>query len=603
MSKILFSLFPIFYFIASLTLSANNNVSDSLIQIVNNAGSKERLELLDKYTRSFPTEVKLIDELERESIIQSDYLYLASAYKSKVYYYTRIGNQDSTRLYLNKVDEALKLFDNNRRNKISKDEKTRYDSIIKLLYTTRTALYLHEGKYDLALFEIDKVLNNPKVDKTDDFENQLYTLSGMAYLYTQKYEKAIASLREAYKLVEKTSNESNLGKYSYHMALKEIGSAYGGLNRYEDAVLITDTLLYKIREEHLEYQKIHGLNPEEEFIYNYFKSEATVNAALWSIKTNRLQKARIELDSVQLFVKENLGNNTQHTDFEVYYIVEGEYYLKTKQYDIAERYIRTLIDRLSIQEQFLLYNMANDLLARILDVQGKNKEAYLLIANLKQINDSINTTNFSNQFAEMNILYEVDKSKAQAEQKKAELRSTQVILLVTLLAFILSLIILFLIYRNRKKLVEKNKSLYSQYKLIEESNKKIKELQNIQETLIEKDVIDSDPYHIIMRNLEKYLEESKVYIDSEIDREGVALKIGTNRQYLIEAIKQNTGKTFNEYIYSYRLKYAYDLILNCKEKTISEILEESGFSTRATFYKAFKDTYGLTPSELRNIFK
>lgn len=583
-------------------LMANNIKLDSLEQAIIESNGKTKLELLEEYIKRDPTNDKMIKKLEIEATTQHSYLNLASAYKSKVYYYTRVGNLDSTRLYLNLTEQALNAFDDKEGYARNEDDKKKYDNIFKMLYTTRTALYLHEGKYDLALLEINNVLNNSKVDKTADFENQLYTLSGMAYLHTKKYEEALNSFEEAYRLVEQTSDKSNIGKYSYYMALEGKGSAYAGLDRYEDAILVVDTLINKIEKESEVYKATNGENPEADFIYAYFKHKATIFAALWDIKTNELQKARAQLDEVKTFIEETLNTNPPHTDFDIYYVVEAEYYLKTKQYSISEQYVISLIDRLSIQGQFLLYHKASELLAKILEAQGKSKEAYNLVVDLSKLNDSINTANFSSQLAEMNILYEVDKSKMLAEQRKSELKSTRIILSVIAFAFLLSLFIIYLIYKNRLKLIEENRQLYNQYKSIEDRNRKIKELQAIQEALTAKEEQTTDVYQELIEKLDKYLNGSKIYLDSDVNREKVALEIGTNRQYLIEAIKEKTGKTFNEYIYSYRLKYAYDLIVNHKEKTISDVLNESGFPTRATFYKAFKDTYGLTPSELRSLF-
>lgn len=604
MSKVYSFLCIAFLSATSLNLKANNSTTDSLMLNVNKADKIEKLELLEEYIKREPTNVNLIDELQKEAIKQSSYLNLASAYKAKVYYYTRIGNIDSIRVYLNLTDKALNLFDDIQGNKISKEEKKKYDNIFKMLYTTKTALYLHEGKYDLALMEINFVLQNTKVDKTDDFENQLYTLSGMAYLHTKKYNEALTNFRKAYELVNQTSNESNLGKYSYYMALEGVGSAYAGLNKYKEAVLVADSLINKIEEEHEEYIAKNTSNVESNFIYGYFKHKALTYAAQWNIKENELHKARVQLDDVETFIKEQLNTTPPHTDFDIYYIVEAEYYIKEHKYNVSEKYLTSLINRLSIQEQFPIYYTANELLATVLEAQGKHKDAYKLAIDLNRVNDSINTINFSSQLAEMNILYEVDKSKLLAEQRKSDLKNTQIVLSVIAFALFLSLLVLYLIYRNRKTLIEKNKQLYSQYKSIEDRNKKIKELQqHAQEKLIKDDKVEQDNYQILIDKLDRFLEDSKAYLDQDVNREKIALEIGTNRQYLIEAIKEKRGKTFNEYIYSYRLKYAYNLIINNREKTISEVLNESGFSTRATFYKTFKEAYGLTPRELRDILK
>lgn len=83
----------------------------------------------------------------------------------------------------------------------------------------------------------------------------------------------------------------------------------------------------------------------------------------------------------------------------------------------------------------------------------------------------------------------------------------------------------------------------------------------------------------------------------------LALAIGTNRQYLIEAIKAQTGQTFNEYIYSHRVKFAYTLIEANRSKNLSEVGTESGFLTRSTFNRAFKEVYGMNPGEFKELLK
>ena len=584
---------------------AKANSLDSLMQIVTQTSSNNKLELLEQYTRDYPTNPQLIEELEKEAIEQSNYLYLASAYKSKVYYYTRIGNQDSIGPYLNQTEKALKLYDDKKGEKISKSEKKMYHNIFKMLYTTKTAFYIHEGKYNLALFEINRVLESPKVDKTADFENQLYTLSGIVYLHTKKYNEAITSFKEAYKLVDETSNKKNIGKYSYYMALEGMINAYGGLKRYTDAILVSDTLINRIEKERKECEVIYNKDPETQFIYTYFKHKSLVYTALWNIKADRVAQARTQLDEVKKFIEKTLNTATYHTDFDVYYAVEAEYFLKIQKYNIAEKYITDLINRLSIKDQLPLYIIAKELHASILNAQGKSKEAYHMAVELTRMNDSINITNFSSQLAEMNIVYETDKSKLLANQRAVELKNTYIILSVICLAFLASILTAYRIYQNRKKILEKNKQLYEQYKLIEIRNKKIKELQAIKNSLTEKEEesTEEDPYQILIEKVETYLDESKAFLNPEIKREDIALYVGTNRQYLIEAIKEKTGKTFNEYINSYRIKYAYDLIIDGKGRTISDVLNKSGFLTRATFYKTFKGTYGLTPIELRELLK
>lgn len=99
--------------------------------------------------------------------------------------------------------------------------------------------------------------------------------------------------------------------------------------------------------------------------------------------------------------------------------------------------------------------------------------------------------------------------------------------------------------------------------------------------------------------LDALMRESKNYLNSEITRDELAIEIGTNRQYLVAAIKEKRNQVFNEYVYIWRLKYAYRLIIRNRDVPISEIFLESGFSSQSVFNREFKKSYGMTPSELR----
>lgn len=105
--------------------------------------------------------------------------------------------------------------------------------------------------------------------------------------------------------------------------------------------------------------------------------------------------------------------------------------------------------------------------------------------------------------------------------------------------------------------------------------------------------IDSDFYN-------RFLDIFKQHIsDSDLNVEYLASELGLGRSQFYRKIKALTNFSPVELIRILRMKEARRL-LTSTDKTISEIAYEVGFTSPAYFSKCYKDTYGQTPSELRD---
>ena len=71
-----------------------------------------------------------------------------------------------------------------------------------------------------------------------------------------------------------------------------------------------------------------------------------------------------------------------------------------------------------------------------------------------------------------------------------------------------------------------------------------------------------------------------------------------SKSYVIRLFKKNTGKTFSEYLNSYRIYKAIEM-LDTTQKNILEISESCGFENVAYFIKIFKKNTGITPHKYR----
>lgn len=571
-----------------------HNQADSMLTLIKQAKGVEKLKLLDKHVSLFLSNPDLIVPIEEMAIKEKDHLFIAYAYRFRIYGLSKKDENDSIRFYLNLMDEELTLYEQNKKH-IAGEEKTRYRSIKSTLATMKVEQFLMKGLYDLALVEINEMLSQSKLDNDLLSERQAYVYLGMMYVNTEKWDKALLNFQEAYAINEVMlkANKPKLSIYSYFPSMEGILLSNEKLGQHKQAIVIADSLLNRIERD---FKSIETPNNEDLFLYYYCLNRVNSLSALSFMKTNQLKEARMRLDKIKQFIRE--FSNTPHSNFMQYYKSEAEYHLLTKNFPEARQYIQVLLENISLETNPQEYLEINILKAKILNAEGDNLSAYNLINQVHQAYDSISKIDFSSRVAEIQTIHQVEKAGLLAKQSEEKLQLTQIILIILALVFLLSLGLLYQSWRNGKVLKKKNQQLHHQYTKIEESNKLMHKLKT--EKLNEGNV-PASPYDDIIIKLKNYLDESQIYRNADLSREELALKIGTNRQYLIQAIKEKTGHTFNEFIYEHRLKYAYDMIVKERDKSISDVYVDSGFANRSTFNKAFKGVYGMSPTELRNI--
>lgn len=83
---------------------------------------------------------------------------------------------------------------------------------------------------------------------------------------------------------------------------------------------------------------------------------------------------------------------------------------------------------------------------------------------------------------------------------------------------------------------------------------------------------------------------------SHISLKEIAKEFHYHPNYLSSLIKSRTGKTFTEFITSYRLSRAYYLLLNT-ELTTNEVALSVGYKDLSSFYRAYKKYFGTTPKQ------
>ncbi len=132
----------------------------------------------------------------------------------------------------------------------------------------------------------------------------------------------------------------------------------------------------------------------------------------------------------------------------------------------------------------------------------------------------------------------------------------------------------------------------------------LQERQKLRERLLEKlrdnKLLLSEPEKVESIDdafLRKFAEQIEaVYADPEYNVEKLSETLGLSRGHLHRKIKELTGTAPVEFLRTYRLNKATQL-LRQNAYTVSEIAYRTGFSSPAYFSKCFKAVYGVTPTE------
>lgn len=110
----------------------------------------------------------------------------------------------------------------------------------------------------------------------------------------------------------------------------------------------------------------------------------------------------------------------------------------------------------------------------------------------------------------------------------------------------------------------------------------------------EKHEVDHYPIHLKDLIVNK-MEEEQVYLQPNLKISDLAALLGTNRNYLYNAINVGMGISFSEFVNRYRVDHAQRLLMENPAAKIEEIATQSGFSSEVTFYRNFKAVTGTTP--------
>jgi AraC-like DNA-binding protein len=135
----------------------------------------------------------------------------------------------------------------------------------------------------------------------------------------------------------------------------------------------------------------------------------------------------------------------------------------------------------------------------------------------------------------------------------------------------------------------------------------IKEVESIEELIQDdeptnqKTSLAQEKISEITSRVTHLMEDSKIYLQSELTLQDLAEKLNTPSYQVTQAINAGLGKNFYDLVNGYRVEEAKRLLSDpgSRNSKILTVGMDAGFNSKTTFNTVFKKFTGLTPSEFK----
>jgi len=282
----------------------------------------------------------------------------------------------------------------------------------------------------------------------------------------------------------------------------------------------------------------------------------------------------------------------------------GSYYLKLGQTDNAREMIDSMRHYMHDPGVWVSPHRNRDLYALLQKyyIYTGDIHRWEMYADSAALADKKYETEFSDQVI-LKARQEIYEGQKKIRDDKIRASRNYIIALVVILALVAAIAAITVL--NSRRLRKKNRSLFERLKdqdMLTKENSRLLSLLQERPAGTENgsDGKEKNRDDLYLR-LSALMEDPKVYSDTKLTRKSLADKLFTNEKYLRETILQRTGLTFSEYLTGIRLNRARGLLLSADPKyTPQEIAQACGFGGLSTFYRLFKNFYGMTPEQFRS---
>lgn len=267
----------------------------------------------------------------------------------------------------------------------------------------------------------------------------------------------------------------------------------------------------------------------------------------------------------------------------------------------AVRYIRLCME--TAKKNKLLHYVPETLreLGKIYKQEGNTGLAQQYETQYIALMDSIYNSQRFNVVKNQQFMYEVDKANKEINRLHQEemshrqtVRLYQLLFLVSVIAVVFISSLLFYVLRQKRKLEDSYRTLYE----INRQRAEAEEKKAVRKSSGSNGLKDAQKQQLIDA-INKVMEEGDQYCQQDFTIATLAKLIESNDRYVSLVVNEHFGKSFTELLNDYRIKKACERLTDnarYAHLTIAAIGQSVGYKSQTTFIKQFKKCTGLTPS-------
>ncbi len=572
-------LFLLFFSFFNTTLFSQIQKTDSLRAQLPHTEGKNKLQTLRKLYWAFTltnsdSTFRYLDLFEKEAIKQKDSVSQCQAIVSKVEMYYNSQQADTLIAYAEKRIPFLRqcksyLF----------QFGVEYYVVLSLSRQGRSSEALSRAK---KAYEEAKTINAPAP--------MVYSCMALGELYVaiKQPEDAHYFYKEGLKHILKFPDKHGVIMDFYtQIILMELD-----FKKYDEALEHAIDFLKYIDQCEINFAKADRKSDMEQFIVLY-KVQCFCFLAEAYMSLDDYETAKKYINRIDLYAGSDWTPMFQIQHNKVKYL----YYKGTKDYSKALYCLNLIIEDYKPGDHQIALLDILKFKAEILFLLKNYKESAELYKQVMEKNDSLTSAEYTKEVSMLKIRYETVEKEKQLLAQKVEIQKMRFILIGSIAGFVIVLFILFLLIRNARKTRQKNQSLLAQISALSDKETKLGQLRK---TIAE--AVEPNEDLALFSRLEQQLLAEKDYLNPNLTREEMARILYTNDLYLRNAIKNVSGMSFGVYLNTLRLEHARKIIAqeNKKNISITDVAFASGFNSVRTFNRLFKETYGLTPGEVKN---
>lgn len=510
----------------------------------------------------------------------------------------------------------------------------------------RSCSYHALSKYYMAMYYAQRVVQYQDSRRDTLLMKSAYTLLAESSVAAYHLEDAVRYIDEGKQyagLVGDPVLEANMmlmegevyrrlgmiekGYQSLRWAISSLSSSVNGDELYCRSRIMGYFMMYCIEDRRMKEAWRVGLKREEvigklQQIASQLSGIGEQQAYLYSkmaFLAQRLGKQDRAADYLEKFKQTPMASTVQgRLEINDYLLERGDYQLVLRHVD---EYMNSVDEKDSLN---IIYIRTLYQTSKAYQGVGNYKSAYEELLKLRQLMEVMRISSERSNLFNLTDFTRVMRQEYELRQaeNKLHVRNWVIVGLVVVALALIALLVR--IYSYWKVIREKNRKMAS---LIVELNDKNKEVlpcvtepvaevpvpvevpapvlveeqpEVPEETSVAGEAFPSFNPHEIFRNFDAQVREERMYLNYQFSRDDYAALMGVDRNRFAAILKEYTHGNLSAYLNNLRLDYSVGLFRAHPEWSVSEIASHCALPSLSTFYRLFKEKYGMSPNAFRS---